>query len=122
MKLKTILYVDDESDQRDLVSAILQPAGFRVRTAANVAQAMSVAFGEFPDLVITDVMMPGESGYSLCSRLRADPSTADIPIVVLTILEQEHLALEAGATAFLSKPIEAAALRATVGEILKPTD
>jgi len=122
MTQKTILYVDDEEDIRLVVSTALEDAGYRVRTAANVAEALDVAFSEFPDLVISDVMMPDESGYSFCTKLKADPSTRDIPVVFLTVLDDEIRGLEAGATAFLNKPFEEEQLLKVVHELLDSRD
>jgi CheY-like chemotaxis protein len=122
MSKKTILYVDDENDIRLVVRASLEDAGYRVLTAANAEEGLKVAFTEFPDLIITDVMMPGESGYSLCKKLKEDPSTAKIPVVFLTVMDNENTAMEAGGTAFLSKPFDEQQLRSTVSTLLNASD
>lgn len=119
---KTVLFVDDEEDIRLMVSVCLEDEGYRVLTAPDVPQALSLAFSEFPDLVISDVMMPGESGWALCEKLKADTSTAKIPFVFLTVMDEETRGMELGATAFLSKPFEDGELRATVNGILNTPD
>jgi len=122
MSKKTILYVDDENDIRLVVRASLEDAGYRVLTAASAEEGLKTAFAEFPDLIITDVMMPGESGYSFCKKLKDDPSTTKIPVVFLTVMDNERTAMEAGGTAFLSKPFDEQQLRDTVSALLTPSD
>jgi len=113
-----ILCVDDEPDILVFLKAALTHAGHQVSTASDSAAAFASVVAHPPDLVISDVMMPGESGYSLCRKIRANPGTQSVPILVATILEGESEATEAGATAFLSKPLEEAELLRTVGEML----
>jgi CheY-like chemotaxis protein len=122
MSDKTILYVDDEEDIRLVVSACLEDAGYRVLTGANVTEGLKLAFSEFPDLIISDVMMPDESGYAFCTKLKADPSTKDIPVIFLTVMDDETTGMDVGATAFLSKPFEEEELLKTVGDVLQPGD
>ena len=122
MSDKTILYVDDEDDIRLVVSACLEDAGYKVLTGANVAEGLKIAFSEFPDVIISDVMMPDESGYSFCTKLKADPSTKDIPVIFLTVMDNEATGMEVGATAFLSKPFEEEELLKVVGDVLQPGD
>ena len=117
---KTILLVDDEEDLCQLIATYLRKQGYRVLTAGNVPGALKIAFAEFPDLVVTDVMMPGESGYSLCAKLKADPSTKDIPVMIFTVLDDEAQAMKVGAIAYVSKPIRGPELLKTIQEILKP--
>lgn len=119
---KTVLFVDDEEDIRLMVSASLEDEGYRVLTAGDVPEALKIAFSEFPDLVISDVMMPGESGWSLCEKLKADASTQKIPFVFLTVMDEEARGIDLGATAFLSKPFDETELRATVNGILQTSD
>ncbi|MEM7244947.1 MAG: response regulator [Acidobacteriota bacterium] len=120
--MKTILYVDDEDDIRLVVSACLEDAGFRVLTAANAADGLTAAQSQFPDLIISDVMMPDESGYSMCTKLKADDSTKNIPVVFLSVMDDEVTGLEVGATAFLCKPFEEEELLKTVNDILQSGD
>jgi CheY-like chemotaxis protein len=117
-----ILCVDDEPDILVFLKATLINAGHQVTTAADAVAAFASVLAQPPDLVITDVMMPGESGYSLCRKIRTNPETQAKPILVATILEGENEATEAGATAFLSKPLDAAQLLRAVGEMLSASD
>lgn len=113
-----ILCVDDEPDILVFLKATLTNAGHQVITAADAGAALASVLAQPPQLVITDVMMPGESGYSLCRKIRANPKTQAVPILVATILEGELEATEAGATAFLSKPLDEGQLLRAVREML----
>jgi CheY-like chemotaxis protein len=119
--LARILCVDDDADILVFLKAALTNAGHQVTTAADAGAALASVVAQPPDLVISDVMMPGESGYSLCRKIRAHPQTHAVPILVATILEGENEATEAGATAFLSKPLDEAELLRTVREMLPVT-
>lgn len=117
-----ILCVDDEPDVLAFLRVVLGHAGHQVKTADNAEAAFASVLAEPPDLVITDVMMSGESGYSLCRKIRANPPTRTTPVLVATILEGEAEATESGATAFLSKPLEEADLLRAVGAVLPESD
>jgi len=117
-----VLFVDDEEDMRILVSSVLEEQGYRVLTAEDTPSALKLAFAEFPDLVITDVMMPGESGFTLCEKLKADPSTKNIPVVFLSVMDEEVIGLQLGAAAFLGKPFDVDQMKETVEGILGATD
>ena len=72
----TILIVDDELQNRKLLEALLQPEGYLTVCAASGAEALRLVAAGAPDLILLDIMMPGLSGYDVCTRLRADPATA----------------------------------------------
>ena len=114
-----ILVVDDHRDIRDALARYLEKNGMRVTTAAD-ARAMDAAMkaGNF-DLVVLDVMMPGEDGLSVCRRLRAD---GDLPILMLTALGEEMdrvVGLEMGADDYLAKPFSPRELLARVKAVLR---
>ncbi len=93
----TVVVVDDEPDVHELLRAVLEPAGYRVRTSSDGASGLELIRSERPDLVILDLVMPGMSGFEVAHRLRSEPATADIPIIVLTVkqlteAERERLA------------------------------
>ena len=121
MPLK-VLYVDDEGDIRLLLRGFLEKKGYLVLDAADARAGFDLALSQHPDVVITDVMMPNESGFSLCKRLKANPSTARIPIIVVTVLDEEATALAAGATAFLSKPFTGRQIFETLAAVIHPAD
>lgn len=116
---RTLLLVEDDESMRDLLGLHLLGAGYAVRSVADGAAAVSACLKNIPDLVITDVHMPGVGGFEFVEALRANPRTKDVPVIFLTIdgtsLER---GTELGAVAFLSKPILAGKLLETVARVL----
>ncbi len=113
-----VLLADDNADMRDYVRRLLSAQGFSVAVAANGAAALAAAQADPPDLVLTDVMMPGLDGFGLLRALRADPGLASIPVVLLSARageEQRVEGLRAGADDYLIKPFSARELLARVG-------
>jgi len=121
-----ILVVDDDSSTLRLLGYMLERGGFQVKMAGDGEDGLAMAYQQPPNLVILDVMMPGLNGYQVCERLRADPRTAHVPIIILTARSQridQQTALEAGADLYLSKPITPDQLVEKVNELLsRPTD
>jgi adenylate cyclase len=117
-----ILVVDDTPNNVKLLSDLLSVKGYAVSTAANGEEGLAKVAAEKPDLVLLDVMMPGLSGYDVCKRIRDDPATALLPVVLVTSLDpaQERVrGLEAGADDFLPKPINQLELFARVRSLLR---
>ena len=112
-----VLVVDDQLPNVKLLEARLSAEYFDVVTATSGAQALSICAAQGCDLVLLDVMMPGMDGFETCRRIKADPATAHIPVVLVTALDQpaDRLrGLEAGADDFLTKPLDEVALIARV--------
>ena len=104
-----ILVVDDEPRNVLLLQDLLESRGYTVWTAADGRQGLAVARERSPDVMLLDVMMPGLSGFDMCRQLKADPSTAMIPVLLVTSLnarEDRLAALGAGANDFITKPID----------------
>ena len=104
-----ILVIDDEESNLRLMSAILAPQGYEIITATNGSTALEMAAKERPDVILSDVMMPGLSGFEVCKRLKADPDTASIPVLLVTSLNQHENMINgmtAGANDFITKPID----------------
>ena len=117
-----VLVVDDTPANVKLLADLLAVKGFGVATAVNGEEALVKVASEKPDLVLLDVMMPGLSGYDVCRRIRAEPATALLPVVLVTSLDPQGERLkgiEAGADDFLSKPINQAELFARVRSLLR---
>ena len=117
----TILVVDDEQATREILQIILEMEGFTVFTAEDGLDALVKIAAQPPDLIILDVMMPNMDGLTLCQRLRAQPETAGIAVVMLSGNFQDKAiaaGLNAGANAFLSKPVEMKTLLAQMRHFL----
>jgi CheY-like chemotaxis protein len=117
-----VLLVDDSEEQLELYTTMLKPA-VRVVTAARGEQALAIARADPPDVIVLDVMMPGMDGWETCQRLKADRTTADIPIVMLTSLDGVDVparAKEAGARAVLMKPCPVERLMLTINAARRP--
>jgi pilus assembly protein CpaE len=117
-----ILVVDDAELNLKMVTAFLSKDGYEVVTARNGFEALEVIKSTPPALAILDVMMPDMNGYALCERLRQIPTTAKIPIVILTALsgvEDKIKAFDSGADDFLAKPFEPQELRARIKVLLR---
>ena len=114
-----ILVVDDHREIRDLLSKYLARNGFRVSTADGAARARRLLEGSAIDLVVLDIMMPGEDGLSLCRHLRA---SRDVPIIMLTAVAEETdrvVGLEMGADDYLVKPFNPRELLARIRAVLR---
>jgi two-component system alkaline phosphatase synthesis response regulator PhoP len=105
---KTVLIVDDEPDILELLEYNLKKEGFTVLTATNGKEALVQASQEVPDVVVLDIMMPEMDGFETCLALRANPTTASVPVIFLTAKAgeiDEILGLEIGADDYIQKPI-----------------
>jgi len=118
---KKILIIDDDLDTLRLVGAMLQRQGYQIAVASSGEQGLVQAANESPDLVLVDVMMPEMDGYEVTRRLRSDPQTADIPILMFTAktqLDDKVTGFESGADDYLTKPTHPAELQAHVKALL----
>jgi len=98
--------IDDEAAVRDLMQRFLTKEGFRVVTAAGGEEGLRRARELRPDAITLDVMMPGMDGWAVLSALKADPDVADVPVIMLTIVDDRNLGYALGASDYLTKPIE----------------
>lgn len=121
MDAVTVLVVEDDDSARKLMTIFIQRCGYRVEAAANGAEALDAVARRRPDLVVTDLNMPGVDGHELIRQLRADPVTARLPVVVVSAAWPPSGASSsdvAGADAFLAKPIDLGGLSDTVERLL----
>jgi putative two-component system response regulator len=121
-RVPRILMVDDNPDVVELMRELLQSRGYDVVTVRDADQAEAEVRRNAPDLILSDVVMPGRSGYELCHQLKEDASTRLIPFLLITGLsdrEDKVKGIEAGADDFLNKPIFPAELFARVKSLLK---
>jgi DNA-binding response OmpR family regulator len=102
-----ILIIDDDVDTLRLVGLMLQRQGYQISAAPNGSQGLTKALEERPDLILLDVMMPDMDGYEVTRRLRKNPATATIPILMFTAktqLDDKVTGFEVGADDYLTKP------------------
>jgi GAF domain-containing protein/CheY-like chemotaxis protein len=111
----TVLVVDDEPAVRDLMSRFLGKEGFRVVAAAGGEEGLRLARELQPDVITLDVLMPGIDGWSVLAALKADAALADIPVIMLTMLDDRNLGYALGAADYLTKPIDRERLVAVLG-------
>ncbi len=118
----TILVVDDIVANRETLRELLDPEAYRLIEAADGATALRLAAEAPPDLVLLDVIMPGMDGYEVCRRLRSDIHLAEVPVIIVTALDDQASRLagiEAGADDFVTIPFNRAELRARVRSITR---
>jgi CheY-like chemotaxis protein len=104
-----VLIVDDERANRQLLQIMLEPEGYELSVATSGEEALASVAQQRPDLVVLDIMMPGMNGYVVASRLKADPATRHIPVLVLSSLDDQNSRAHgagAGADGFLAKPVD----------------
>jgi DNA-binding response OmpR family regulator len=122
MRASIILIVDDESAGRDALEALLDNEGYQLVFAENGKQALQVAAEYLPDVILLDVMMPDMDGFEVCTHLRENPHLAEVPILMVTALDDDVSRLsgiQAGADDFISKPFKRAELRARLRTITR---
>ena len=115
----TILVVDDDDSIRSLLNQELGDAGYTIEEAANGKEALASIRNHRPDLVILDVMMPEMNGFDVAAILKNDPQTMDIPIIVLSIVQDKARGFRIGVDRYLTKPIDTAQLFSEVGLLLE---
>lgn len=117
----SILVVDDEDVTREILQILLEMEGFTVYAAADGLEALDKVAECRPDLIVLDLMMPRLDGLGVCKRLRAEPKTADLAIILLSGNSQDRAVtagLRAGANAYLMKPIDPPLLLREIGKYL----
>ncbi len=115
---KSVLVVDDDQNIRSLLHQELSEAGYSVRLAEDGRKALALIREEIPGLVILDVMMPEMNGFDVAAVLKNDPATMDIPIIILSILEDKERGFRLGVDRYLTKPIDTTSLFHEVDALL----
>lgn len=108
-----ILVVEDQDSIRRMIEALVGARGYQVTAASTGTKAIDMALADPPDMVLLDLMLPGYDGFEVCRRLRSDPSTRTIPVLIISALddpESRAKAAQAGATAYYTKPFSPIAL------------
>jgi DNA-binding response OmpR family regulator len=117
-----VLIVDDTFTGREVLASLLHNQGYHLAFAQDGFEALEQAAALTPDIILLDVMMPGMDGFEVCQRLRADPRLAEVPVIMVTALDDSESRLhgiEAGADDFVSKPFDRAELRARVRTVAR---
>lgn len=119
---KSIMIVDDDRDLVNLVERVLTDEGYQVIRAYDGNSALALLKKDEPDLIILDILMPSIDGYSVCSNIKMDKTTKDIPVLILTALSSKlnkQLAQDTGADGYITKPFNSKHLLDTIARLLK---
>jgi CheY-like chemotaxis protein len=116
-----VLVIDDDASALELVGRVLERGGYRVVAACSTDDAAEKLRADPPRAVVLDLVLPGQSGWTFLERLRQSPATARIPVIVVSMIDNASRSLASGATAHLTKPLDAvqllSALAAALGEV-----
>ena len=110
----TLLVIDDDATARELMQRFLVTDGFHIVTSSSGADGLRLAKELLPDAITLDVLMPGMDGWAVLTALKGDPELADIPVIMLTIVEEKSMAYALGASEYLTKPIDRSRLTAVL--------
>ena len=102
----TVLAIDDDPNARDLLKRMMTREGFRVITAPGGEEGLRLAKMLRPDAITLDVMMPGMDGWTVLARLKADAELANIPVIIVTIVDRHEMGFALGASDYVTKPID----------------
>jgi len=116
--LATVLVVDDDESSREISKRILAKRGYSVITAEDGASGVELAQQKHPDIIVLDILMPGMDGWQVLEQLRKIPETADIPIIMQSMLSERELGLSLGADDYLTKPVDKSDLPNAVRKLL----
>jgi twitching motility two-component system response regulator PilH len=120
--MSKVLVVEDNLSQREMISALLCQEGLEVISVRDGQEALDQMSSHMPDVVVLDIIMPKMNGYEVCRRLRENPATARMPIVLCSSKGEDfdvHWGIKQGADAYISKPFVAQELIRTVKGLLK---
>lgn len=120
MPIQKVLLVDDSKTELMYLTDLLKKQGFQVRTAENAQEAIQRLAEEKPDLILMDVVMPGQNGFQLTRSIARDTKYADVPIIMCTSKNQETdkvWGMRQGARGYITKPVDAAELQAKIAAL-----
>jgi len=120
--MSTVLVVEDSVTQREMIEDLLKGSGLTVKTAGDGVEALEQMQGACPDIVVMDIVMPRMNGYELCRRIKTDPKTERIPVVMCSSKGEEfdrYWGMKQGADAYIAKPFQPQELVGTVKQLLR---
>lgn len=120
--MSTVLVVEDSLAQRQMISDLLKGSGLTVNVASDGVEALEQVQRYSPDLVVLDIVMPRMNGYEVCRRLKADPKTQHVPVVMCSSKGEEfdrYWGMKQGADAYIAKPFQPTELIGTVKQLLR---
>ena len=120
--MSTVLVVEDSVTQREMISNLLKGSGLTVEVASDGVEAIDRIKNNCPDLVVLDIVMPKMNGYEVCRRLKADPKTQNVPVVMCSSKGEEfdrYWGMKQGADAYIAKPFQPTELVGTVKQLLR---
>lgn len=120
--MSTVLVVEDSVTEMQLLTSYLRQAGLVVIGAQSVEEAQVKLMGQTPDLIVLDVVLPGQSGFELCRELKADPKTSQIPVVMCSTKDTEVDKMWGnllGANAYIPKPVDPTIFLSTIRQLIK---
>jgi twitching motility two-component system response regulator PilH len=120
--MSTVLVVEDSVTQREMITDLLKGSGLSVSIATDGVEALEHIEGQHPDLVVLDIVMPRMNGYEVCRRIKADPKTQHVPVVMCSSKGEEfdrYWGMKQGADAYIAKPFQPTELVGTVKQLLR---
>ena len=120
--MNTVLVVEDSSAQREMITELLRGSGLKVTVASDGVEALARIQVQPPDLVVLDIVMPRMNGYEVCRRIKADPATQNVPVVMCSSKGEEfdrYWGMKQGADAYIAKPFQPTELVGTVKQLLR---
>lgn len=120
--MSKVLVIEDSVTQREMISNLLRGSGLTVIEASDGVEALSKIQENLPDLVVLDIVMPRMNGYEVCRRLKADPKTQHVPVVMCSSKGEEfdrYWGMKQGADAYVAKPFQPTELVGTVKQMLR---
>ncbi len=122
--MSIVLVVEDSVTQREMIEDLLKGSGLTVKTAGDGIEALEKMQGSCPDIVVMDIIMPRMNGYELCRRIKTDPKTNRVPVVMCSSKGEEfdrYWGMKQGADAYIAKPFQPQELVGTVRQLLRKT-
>ena len=120
--MSTVLVVEDSVAQREMIIGLLKGNGLKVTVASDGVEALAHIQGDLPDLVVLDIVMPRMNGYEVCRRIKSDPATQNLPVVLCSSKGEEfdrYWGMKQGADAYIAKPFQPTELVGTVKQLLR---